>query len=164
MYIASEELASVNRVRIIVHPDAIQVLSLQKPLTNIKGNFVIKLQYFSLLTFNEIKRLITAAAPNEEQAVARLMQSRDPDQEDETVRVPLLCGTEHPLTFPVYGKTCKHPEVFYPLDHQLISSVWIYPVTCSKLLFAQDLSGSVLIVKKDVRMMFLLFWITWYWG
>ena len=130
--------------------------------SNDKGYFAVNLEVFSLLSCSEMKTFFTLNSPDPDQALAILKSSPTFKQESNgfvKAQISLLCGgSDHIMSFPVYGKNCTHIEVSKSTS-LLTCSVWIYLVLYNKFQLDLNLNGYVRIVQCNARMIFLSSWI-----
>jgi len=85
-------------------------------------------------------------------------------EKDSEFKVPLTCaGIDHPMTFPVFGKYCKHIEVCHLKVKKANSSVLTCRATYNKSQWDQTLYILVLCVERDVRTISLWLLINWCW-
>jgi hypothetical protein len=102
------------------------------------------MEVFSLLSFDEMKRWVKHTSPKPRAALNQYLGSDIFHGEDDKAHIPLRCGGECPhMTFPVYGKNCKHVQVFpsislLTLAHRI---VLLCPENLSWSAFRMDLSA-----------------------
>ena len=80
------------------------------------------LEVFSVFSFSEIKTFLMINSPEPDEALLGLKELASFEKDSE-VKVPLLCGgIDHPMTFPVFGRYCKHIEVSHLEESNLMAA------------------------------------------